>query len=200
MEKKGTKIIIIDDDSDTVDSLKSFLGDKYYVEGYTKSKDGLKRVKDFNFDILVIDYYIDDLNADTIVEEIRKTNNNIYILLLTGYKEKVSGLKSLESMNIQSYCEKTADFEAIVVCIESAVKSIEFFQTQKYSIGERIRELRKHYNMSQDDVAKHLNVQRTAISSYESGDSIPPTLTVIKLADLFKVTTDYILCHEIKIK
>lgn len=200
MEKKGTKIIIIDDDIDVLDSLKTFLVDKYYVETYSKSKEGLKRIKDYSFDILVLDYYIDELNADAIIDEIRKTNNNIYILLLTGYKDKIPGLKSLEDMEIQNYCEKTANFENIIVCIESAIKSIDFFQNQKHSIGERIRELRKYYNMSQDDVAKHLDVQRTAISSYESGDSIPPTLAIIKLATLFKVTTDYILCHEMKIK
>jgi len=34
MGNSGMKIIIIDDDSGIIDSIKSFLGDKYYVEVY----------------------------------------------------------------------------------------------------------------------------------------------------------------------
>jgi DNA-binding NarL/FixJ family response regulator len=195
-----TKMIIIDDDINVIDSLKAFLEEKCYIEGFTKSKEGIKRINEVEYDILVLDYYIDELNGDNVIEEIRKFNNDLYILLLTGYSDKVPGIKSLENMQIQSYCEKSADFDNIIVSIESAIKSIEFFKNSKHSIGERIKQLRKHYSLNQEDVAKYLGVQRTAISSYESGDAIPPTITVIKLAKLFNVTTDYLLCYEFKIE
>ena len=196
----GIKIIIIDDDSGIIDSIKGFIGDKYYIEGFTSSSKGLKQLQKEKFDILILDYYIDELNGNDVINEIRKSNNDIYILLLTGFGEKVPGIKSLETLKIQNYYEKTGDFEKLIIFIEGIIKSIEFFNRVKYTISERLKSLRKLNNLSQDDVAKYLEIQRTTISQYESGDLIPPTLNVIKLAKLYNVTTDYILCYELNIK
>jgi len=200
MSNSGVRIIIIDDDSGIVDSIKSFMGDKYYIEGFTSSKEGLKRLHKERFDILILDYYIDELNGNDVINEIRKYDNNLYILLLTGFGEKVPGIKSLETLKIQNYYEKSGDFEKLIVFIEGIIKSIEFFNRVKYTIGERLKTLRKLNNLSQDDVAKYLEIQRTTISQYESGDLIPPTLNVIKLARLYNVTTDYILCYELNVE
>jgi len=200
MSNSGVRIIIIDDDSGIVDSIKSFMGDKYYIEGFTSSKEGLKRLQKERFDILILDYYIDELNGNDVINEIRKYDNNLYILLLTGFGEKVPGIKSLETLKIQNYYEKSGDFEKLIVFIEGIIKSIEFFNRVKYTIGERLKTLRKLNNLSQDDVAKYLEIQRTTISQYESGDLIPPTLNVIKLARLYNVTTDYILCYELNVE
>lgn len=200
MSNSGVRIIIIDDDAGIVDSIKSFMGDKYYIEGFTSSKEGLKRLQKERFDILILDYYIDELNGNDIINEIRKYDNNLYILLLTGFGEKVPGIKSLETLKIQNYYEKSGDFEKLIVFIEGIIKSIEFFNRVKYTIGERLKTLRKLNNLSQDDVAKYLEIQRTTISQYESGDLIPPTLNVIKLARLYNVTTDYILCYELNVE
>lgn len=200
MDNSGMKIIIIDDDSGIIDSIKSFLGDKYYVEGFTSSREGLKQLQKEKFDILILDYYIDEFNGGNVIDEIRKYDNNLYILLLTGFGEKVPGIKSLETLKIQNYYEKSADFEKLIIFIEGIIKSIEFFNRVKYTISERLKTLRKLNNLSQDNVAKYLEIQRTTISQYESGDLIPPTLNVIKLAKLYNVTTDYVLCYELSIE
>lgn len=200
MDNSGMKLMIIDDDPGIVDSIKSFIGDKYYIEGYTSSREGLKRLNKEKFDILILDYYIDELNGEMVVDEIRKYDNDLYILLLTGFGEKVPGMKSLETLRIQNYYEKSADFEKLIIFIEGIIKSLEFLNRVKYTISERLKKLRKLNNLSQDDVAKYLGIQRTTISQYESGDLIPPTLNVIKLARLYNVTTDYILCYELNIE
>lgn len=199
MNKERIKIIIIDDDLGIVESLKSFLEDKYHIEGYTDSKEGLKRLEEKNFDLLILDYYIDKLNGADIVKEIRKFNNNIYILLLTGYAESIPGLMSLENLDIQNYCEKTADFEKILIQIKSIIKSIKFFKNQD-TIGGRLKQLRKANRLSQEDVATHLGVQISSISQYESNLVLPPTQNILKLAKLFNVTTDFILCYELDIR
>ena len=199
MNNKNIRIIIIDDDSGIIDSIKGFLGDKYYIEGFTSSKEGLNRLKEETFDLLILDYYIDELNGENVIEQIRKYNNDLYILLLTGFGEKVPGMKSLENLNIQNYYEKSGDFEKLIIFIEGIIKSMEFFKSERPTIGERIKKLRKQKGLSQEEVAKHLEVQRSTISLYESGDATPPVTTIIKLARLFNVTTDYILCYELNI-
>lgn len=62
-------------------------------------------------------------------------------------------------------------------------------------LGDRIKELREDFNMTQDDLAKKLNVTRTTISSYENNSIIPPLDKLIKIADTFNVSLDYLACR-----
>lgn len=60
-------------------------------------------------------------------------------------------------------------------------------------IGDRICELRKDRNMTQDDLAEYLNVTRSSISNYETGLNEPSLESVRKLSTLFNVSSDYLL-------
>lgn len=57
----------------------------------------------------------------------------------------------------------------------------------------RLKELRHEKNLSQTDIAKALGVTRQAISLYEKGDREPKIDTWQKLADFFKVPTEYLM-------
>lgn len=52
---------------------------------------------------------------------------------------------------------------------------------------------RKKRKMTQQEVADYLHIKRESYTSYEIGKNIPPTENIIKLADLYKVATDYLL-------
>lgn len=58
---------------------------------------------------------------------------------------------------------------------------------------ERIRNLREDTDLNQTQVAKELNCSQRTYSYYESGGHDIPTETLIKLADLFNVSIDYLL-------
>lgn len=60
-------------------------------------------------------------------------------------------------------------------------------------MGNRIKELRKEYGMTQDDIAKKLGLTRSAISSYERGRLEPTFQNIIKLADMFDVSAKYLM-------
>ncbi|EJE7233483.1 helix-turn-helix transcriptional regulator [Clostridium botulinum] len=60
-------------------------------------------------------------------------------------------------------------------------------------ISERLQQLRKLANYSQEQLADMLNVSRQAISKWESGQSNPDINNVIKLSGIYNVSTDYIL-------
>lgn len=198
MKKNDTKIIVIDDEIGIIESISSILGTKYDVVGCTNSAEGLEKIKEGNYDLLILDYFIDDLNGSQVVEKIRKFNDDIYILLLTGYKDSVPALESLENLDIQGYCEKSADFDNIIISIESMVKSIEFSKKNKNSsFSGRLKELRKMHNVSQEDLAKLLGVGRSTIANYESGLSEPTIESVKKIAEYFSVSIDYLFCHSV---
>ena len=58
---------------------------------------------------------------------------------------------------------------------------------------KRIVELRKNKKWTQTEVAKKLGMSQTGYSKYETGENDIPTTILIKLAQLYHVSTDYIL-------
>jgi transcriptional regulator with XRE-family HTH domain len=63
-------------------------------------------------------------------------------------------------------------------------------------IGQRIRELRKQHKMTQEQVAAFLNLAKSTISQYENSINEPDIETIVKLADRFNVTVDYLLGRD----
>lgn len=61
------------------------------------------------------------------------------------------------------------------------------------SIGEKIIQLRKTKKWSQEDLAKQINASRIMIGNYERGDNSPSVEVIIKLANAFEVSIDYLL-------
>ena len=59
--------------------------------------------------------------------------------------------------------------------------------------GELLATLRKEKGVLQKDVAAYLNVTVATISNYEKGVHSPDYETLVKLADFFDVSTDYLL-------
>lgn len=62
--------------------------------------------------------------------------------------------------------------------------------------AERIKELRILNSMSQADLAEELKISQSAIAKIEIGKNEPTANTLTKLANYFKVTTDYLLGRE----
>lgn len=66
------------------------------------------------------------------------------------------------------------------------------------TFGEKLQTLRQKAGMSQDALAEQLNVSRQAVSRWERDETMPETEKVVLLADLFGVSTDYLLRQEEK--
>ncbi len=61
------------------------------------------------------------------------------------------------------------------------------------NFAKRLRELRLQYELGQAQVAKMANVTKNAISTYENGTRQPSFETLIRLAVIYRVSTDYLL-------
>lgn len=63
-------------------------------------------------------------------------------------------------------------------------------------LGLKIRELRKKGKLSQEEFAQIIGYSRPLIAKWESDERDPDTTTLIKIADYFNVSTDYLLGRE----
>ena len=60
------------------------------------------------------------------------------------------------------------------------------------SIGRRIVELRKAINLTQNQLAKEMEVSRQAVSKWETDQTIPDALNIIRLAEILDSDIEYL--------
>ncbi len=120
------KIMAVDDDGGILDSLKVVLKRSGYdLVCYSNPLEAIERLKKEHFDLLLLDYIMDELHGDQVVSEIRQFDKNLYILLLTGHKDLAPPLETLKQLEIQGYCEKSNNFDQLLLLIESGLKSVD---------------------------------------------------------------------------
>ena len=57
----------------------------------------------------------------------------------------------------------------------------------------RIRELREDRDLRQSDVSQITGIDQRTLSNYETGKTNPDSFAIIKLAEFYEVSTDYLL-------
>ena len=60
-------------------------------------------------------------------------------------------------------------------------------------VAEKIKFLREENNMTQADLSKILGITRSSVNAWEMGISVPSTQYIVELANIFRVSTDYLL-------
>lgn len=141
------KIMAIDDDDGILDSLKVVLQRQGYgLDCYTNPLEAIEVLKKENYDLLLLDFIMDPLHGDQVVEKIRKFDKNLYILLLTGHKDLAPPLETLKTLDIQGYCEKSDNFEQLLLLIQSGLKSVDQMHI--------INNINKELNNKNDELEK----------------------------------------------
>ncbi|EDN8735510.1 TPA: helix-turn-helix domain-containing protein [Listeria monocytogenes] len=62
--------------------------------------------------------------------------------------------------------------------------------------GNNLKKLRNKAGKTQEDIAKILGISRGAYSHIENGRNEPDIETIVKLAEIFEVSTDYLLGRD----
>lgn len=126
------KIMVVDDEEGIVDVVVAMLRRAgYWCCGFTDSLQALEELEKEHYDLLILDYFMQPLQGDKVVERIRQSNYELYILLLTGHKELAPPVNTLKSLAIQGYCEKGDRTDQLELLVESGIKSIEQMRTIK---------------------------------------------------------------------
>lgn len=63
-------------------------------------------------------------------------------------------------------------------------------------IADRIKSIREKSGLTQTILAKKLGITRSSVNAWEMGISVPSTQYIVELANLFRVSTDYLLGVE----
>jgi len=135
-------ILTLDDDPIITSTIQAyFQRSGYHVDIENDPGVAIERIREGQYDILLLDFLMSPICGDQVVEEIRKFNQDLYIILLTGHKSMAPPVKTIRQLDIQGYYEKDDRFDQLELLVESCVKSIRQMRT----IREYQAELEKAY-------------------------------------------------------
>ena len=167
----GIKVLVVDDEIGIIDSLSIFLKKSGYIfTGITDPIEAIQRVKEEHFDLMILDFIMTPIHGDQVVEEIRKFNKELYILLLTGHKDLAPPLETIKRLDIQGYCEKSDRFDQLLLLIESGVKAINQMNMIK-SINEELKEASQKLEQAYMESIETLRYTVEAKDPYTRGHS-----------------------------
>ena len=167
----GYKIIVVDDEVGILDSLSVFLKKSgYSFTGVTNPMEAIDLVSKEHFDMMILDFIMTPIHGDQVVEEIRKFNKELYILLLTGHKDLVPPLETIKRLDIQGYCEKSDKIDQLILLIESGIKAISQMNIIK-DINSKLQETYTTLEQAYLETIQTLRFSVEAKDSYTRGHS-----------------------------
>ena len=123
-------ILTVDDDPIITSTIKDYFERSgYEVDIENNPLAAIERVRNGKYDILLLDFLMSPICGDQVVEEIRKFNKDLFIVLLTGHKSMAPPVKTIRQLDIQGYYEKDDRFDQLELLVESCVKSIKQLRT-----------------------------------------------------------------------
>jgi len=123
-------ILTLDDDAIMTATLQNhFRRIGYRVDIENDPQQAIERIRTGHYDILLLDFLMSPICGDQVVEQIRQFNQDLYIILLTGHKDMVPPLKTIRTLDIQGYFEKSERFDQLELLVESCAKSIRQMRT-----------------------------------------------------------------------
>lgn len=169
--EQNYKILAVDDEEGIIDSLSIVLNRSgYHFTGITDPAEAIELIKKEHFDLLLLDFLMSPYHGDQVVEEIRKFNKELYILLLTGHKDLAPPLETIKKLDIQGYCEKSNKFDQLLLLIESGIKSIKQMQEIK-RINEELSEAKDKLEKAYLESIETLRYTVEAKDPYTKGHS-----------------------------
>ena len=176
-------ILTLDDDPIITSTIQAyFQRSGYQVDVESNPYTAIERVRTGNYDILLLDFLMAPICGDQVVEEIRKFNQDLFIILLTGHKSMAPPVKTIRQLDIQGYYEKNDRFDQLELLVESCVKSIKQMRT----IREYKSDLEKAY-MQTIEVLRHVVESRDKATK---GHSDRVALLEKELAEELQLSSD----------
>lgn len=165
------KIIAVDDEVGIIDTLSIVLKRSgYQFTGVTDPVEAIEKIRNEHYDLLLLDFLMSPYHGDQVVEEIRKFNKELYILLLTGHKDLAPPLETIKKLDIQGYCEKSDKFDQLLLLIESGIKSIKQMR-EIQRINEELSEAKDQLEKAYLESIQTLRYTVEAKDTYTRGHS-----------------------------
>ncbi|CAM9863322.1 unnamed protein product [Chrysoparadoxa australica] len=127
------KVLVVDDDKVLQDSVKQALEfHHFFVDTADNGKEALNKVTSSNYDLVVMDVNMPEMDGIEALEQIKKFNPSIIVLILTAYSNVGDAVKAVK-LGAFNYLEKPITSDNLVALIKRALKARSLVETSKFS-------------------------------------------------------------------
>ena len=121
---KNASVVIVDDIEEVLRATKNCLEfEELNVTCFSNPIEGLEYLKTNKADVLLLDFFMPEMNGDEFVEKLREYNQETIVILQTGYADKIPPLEMIDKMNIQGYLDKVKGENELILMTKSAIKT-----------------------------------------------------------------------------
>jgi CheY-like chemotaxis protein len=191
---KSINILLVDDDQDYLQVTHSYLTFQgYSVDMVTSGQEALKTFSEKIYHIVLIDYFMPGMSGEEVINEIRKTNKEVIIILQTGFSGQKPPIESMQKLNIQNYHDKTEGIDKLNLELISAVKifmqqnEIALSKYKSTAIGKLIASIAEEIRSSLMSVGAGIELTNMLIKDTKSGIEIEKLMKINKYYDNNKI-------------
>ncbi len=125
------KIIIIDDDPNTLKSLSTALGIAGHdSETYSNPRDAIERYTQENFDAVLTDVLMIEMDGVEVLKELRKINPNARVILFSGFAKLEMTIEALNN-HAYAFFNKPLDIGKLLETLDAIAAEINEFVSQE---------------------------------------------------------------------
>jgi DNA-binding NtrC family response regulator len=183
--------LVVDDDKDVCEYLEDFLThDGYNVVTVNDPTEVVEVLRQSEFHICIIDLMMPKLSGIDLLSAIRKIDNDLAVIILTGYPTLETATASIEH-DVSAYIKKPFSVDEFRGVIERIArkkglvlrKEDELHQT----IGRNIREMRKERGLTLKQMSRRTKLSVSLLSQIERAESSASVSSLFKVATALDV-------------
>lgn len=184
-------VLVVDDDKDVCEYLQDFLvNEGYNTETISEPLKVIDCLKESEFHLVVLDLMMPTMNGVELLKEIRRVDNDIAVVILTGYPSLDTASASIEH-DISAYIKKPFSSEEFRTVVERIAKKKGLFLRSEdrlhATIGQTIRALRKDRNLTLKQLSRRTNLSVSLLSQIERAESSASVSSLFKVATALDV-------------
>ncbi len=184
-------VLVVDDDLDVCEYLKDFLSSEGYAVGVVNdSTKALAELRRGDYHLLVLDLMMPRLSGTELLEKIRAVDDDIAIIILTGYPSLETATSSIQH-DVSAYIRKPFsinDFRDAIARIAKKKGLVLRREDELHAtIGRCIRELRKSRGLTLKQMSRRTNLSVSLLSQIERAESSASVSSLFKVATALDV-------------
>jgi DNA-binding NtrC family response regulator len=184
-------ILVVDDDRDVCEYLEDFLkSEGFGVSVLSDPTQTMTALRDSDYHVCVLDLMMPKINGIDLLGQIRATDDDIAVIILTGYPSLETATSSIEH-NVSAYIRKPfsiAEFRDALHRIAKQKGLILRREDELHTtIGRSIRELRKTRGLTLKQMSRRTNLSVSLLSQIERAESSASVSSLFKVATALDV-------------
>jgi DNA-binding NtrC family response regulator len=184
-------ILIVDDDKDVCEYLQDFLtADGYSVSIVNDPTQALDALREREFHVAVLDLMMPKLSGIDLLEQIRRVDDDIAVIILTGYPSLETATASIEH-EVSAYIRKPFSIDEFREALARIAKKKGLVLRREdelhLTIGRNIRELRKERGLTLKQMSRRTKLSVSLLSQIERAESSASVSSLFKVATALDV-------------